>query len=898
VFIGGYVYLGLADPNNINLSDKKTFIGEMVRGKVTINNVQQKVVQQPYYWPSMPAISTNQTVNIDTSQLSSDGKMINIIINVYGPPGLSVNGISTGGQQVQTQNSEQADTHFIYLDNLPNTRYISVGSTDREIDFRTGGSRLESFLIKFQTRQPCGQLVTLVNDPRNFIGLEVYDGYLYASTSVSGAQQRTQISRVRVDNGRIYQVNLKQDPQNSKLLCWLESDDAYKQTIPTGIYVNTIRVGGQDGNSYGYASPFGFVGCIGAIHLNERDVIDYKFVSSERRQSCQAVIQQPVIEMPPKTTPQPVTQPTAPPSLGYISFTKTADILVYNFFYDHEKPLFEDISFIFRTVVSNGILFSAHNNDESHNPHLIGAHIKDGLVHVVYLNSSFTQDLCFMNNIVDDGNLYRLNIRRNANGHGFIQLQTYVGVTALDFYTQPGQIQFSKIVIGGADEWSRIRFFGTKLDFVGCIIDLFQINGNSVIKPADIDKERYKCEVESPRPAHTQAPPVRTTTPTPACLPDGYPLSFSSSYDAITFQHDLRACEHIHLPFRTVEARGIIYSHSSDDGNNYIVVYLRKGFINIIAKDGSSGGEKELELNSVRVDDGQVHELDIHCKAEGYLIAYIDQNRQVYANRIELSAPIYLSSYTLGYFNSEKLSSKFATYDNFRGCLEQVLLNGDCLIYDHFADRHRLTCSIQPALVVVSPPTTPKKPSCINTCHYSDSQCIIDLESRGYLIYEVNMQSNQNGNGNGRDSIRMSFMVKGNKDQDQDLLSIYHPDKNIRIYLSGGQPMIDLRGRKTKVGKYSTYNDGKWHRLVLEKNNQDVIIIISIKSYLVLPEDPVFSFRYYLSFFYFFRMLKPGSNCSRNFLTLKMGFGNGTTCQKKFFLNLVLEFLGDLVSWY
>ena len=180
----------------------------MVRGKVTINNVQQKVVQQPYYWPSMPAISTNQTVNIDTSQLASsgDGKMINIIINVYGPPGLSVNGISTGG----SSQTEQADTHFIYLDNLPNTRYISVGASDREIEFRAGGSRLESFLIKFQTRRPCGQLVTLVNDQRNYIGLEVFDGFLYAIASVNGVPQRSQISRVRVDNGRIYQVKRRE----------------------------------------------------------------------------------------------------------------------------------------------------------------------------------------------------------------------------------------------------------------------------------------------------------------------------------------------------------------------------------------------------------------------------------------------------------------------------------------------------------------------------------------------------------------------------------------------------------------------------------------------------------------------------------------------------------------
>ena len=231
-------------------------------------------------------------------------------------------------------------------------------------------------------------------------------------------------------------------------------------------------------------------------------------------------------------------------------------------------------------------------------------------------------------------------------------------------------------------------------------------------------------------------------------------------------------------------------------------------------------------MSSVRVDDGQVHELDIYCKTEGYIIAYIDQNRQVYSNRIELNSPIYLSSYTLGYFNSEKLSSKFATYDNFRGCLEQVLLNNDCLIYEHFADRHRLTCTVQPALIVVTPPTTVKRPSCLNTCQYSDSQCVVELDSRGYIIYEANPQTAQSNNG--RDSIRLSFMVRGNQEQDQDLLAIHHPDKNIRIYLSNGQPMIDLRGRKTKIGKTMSYNDGKWHRFVLEKNNQDVIYIFVV----------------------------------------------------------------------
>lgn len=469
ILTGGYVYLGLADPNNINLSDKKTFVGEMVRGKVTINNVQQKVIQQPYYWPSIPTIqTTNQTVNIDTSQLTQDGKMINIVINVYGPPGLVVN----AGQKTE------ADTHLIYLDNLPDTRYISVGSADREIDFRVMSTRLDSFMIKFQTRQSCGQLITLVNDKRNYIGLEIFDGYLFSSTSINGASQRYQISRVRVDDGRIYQVNLKQEQQ--KLFCWIDADDSYKQSIYTVpqsqlVAVNTIRVAGQDGVDYGYSSRYGFVGCIGAIILNERDVIDYQVVPSERRQSCQDVIHQPVtVAPPPQTTPAP--PPPAPVSLGYISFKGSVDILVYNFFYDHEKPAFEDISFIFRTVVSNGILFSAHNNEENYNQLLIGAYIKDGLVHVVYKNYSHTQDLYFNSTIVDDGSLYRLNLRRNSNGHGFIQLQSYVGVTALDFYSQPGVIKFSKIIVGGADDWSKIKFFGHRPDFVGCIIDLFQVS--------------------------------------------------------------------------------------------------------------------------------------------------------------------------------------------------------------------------------------------------------------------------------------------------------------------------------------------------------------------------------------------------------------------------------------
>ena len=708
ILTGGYVYLGLADPNNINLSEKKTFVGEMVRGKVTINNIQQKVVQQPYYWPQTPSFTTNQTVSIDASQLttSPDGKMINIVINVYGPPGFSagVNGVATAQKT-------DADTHFIYLDSLPDTRYISVAPSDREIDFRVPGSSsvksLDSFLIKFQTRQHCGQLVTLVNDRRNFIGLEIFDGYLYSSSSLNGAQQRYQISRVRVDDGRIYQINLKQEGQ--KLLCWLDMDDSYRQSImySSPIVINTIRVAGQDGIAYGFVSPNPFVGCIGSIIFNERDIIDYKYVPNERRQSCQNVVQLP-IKPQPQTTPAPPPPPPASVSLGYISFQKPADIFVYNYIYDHEKPYFEDISFIFRTTTPNGVLFSAHNNENGQNPHLIGAYLKDGLVHVVYLNSSYTQELHFSNNPVDDGSLYRLNIRRNNNGHGFIQLQSYVGVTALDFYTQPGQIQFSKINVGGADEWSRIRYFGTRPDFNGCIIDLFQVNGNSVIKPADIAKERYNCNVEGPKQRPTPSRPSQQPTRRPSCLPVGYPLSFESASDMVTYtQSEPKICEHIHIPFRTRIGRGIIYTHYSEDGESYIIVYLHKGYVSIIVKVGGSN-EKELKLTNMRVDDGELHKLDIHCERTGYLIAYIDQNRQAQQNHLSLNTLLEVSAYTIGYFNAEKLSQRYASLDNFRGCVEQITFNKECLIFETFAaDRSRLSCSVVPAPPIVPQPQPP-----------------------------------------------------------------------------------------------------------------------------------------------------------------------------------------------
>jgi hypothetical protein len=122
ILTGGQVYLGIADPNNINLFHKKPFNGEMVRGKVTINNIQQRVEQQPYYWSqsaSATSLLANQSssmahLNIDASQLklAKDGKL-NIVINVFGQPSFTVN-TQQGGDLISDVN-----THYIYLDRLP-----------------------------------------------------------------------------------------------------------------------------------------------------------------------------------------------------------------------------------------------------------------------------------------------------------------------------------------------------------------------------------------------------------------------------------------------------------------------------------------------------------------------------------------------------------------------------------------------------------------------------------------------------------------------------------------------------------------------------------------------------------------------------------------------------------
>ena len=807
ILTGGDVWLGIADPNNINLANKKPFNGEMVRAKVTINNVQQKVEQRQQYWSSGTAIlSSNNTINLGLNpqniQYSKDGTgTLQIIIKIVG------GNVVTGATE-----TVDSDTHYIYLDNLPNTRYISVGHSDAEIDFRVASHRLDQFLIKFQTRQQCGQLVTLINDRNNFLGLELFDGFIYSTSSVGGKSERFQISRMRVDDGRIYQVNMKQE--RDRLLCWLDADDSYRQSIlyltDSPVTVNKVRIAGQDGADFGFASPFGFVGCIGAVILNDRDVIDYKFVSNERQKKCQAVIEPPFTYAPSTTTPTAVTSPVRPPSLGYISFSGTRDVLVYNFFYDHEKPLFEDISFIFRTVTPQGILFTAHN-DDNHNPILIGGYLKDGKVHVVYLNSlSPPQDIHFDHIRVDDGSLYRLNIRRNPNGQGFIQLQSYESVKALELHTQPGKIKFTKILVGGTDEWSRYRFFGTQRDFIGCIIDLFQINGNSIIRPEEISKERYNCQIDMPKRVTTTTT-SRPTTRRRNCLPAGYSVSFSSPSDALTGQHETMECKRVQIPFRTLSQRGILFTHSSSDARYFIIVYLQRGYVNLIVKD-SKGAEGKLEISSKKVDDGQLHKLDMSCDS-GYLNVLIDQDPQI--SRIKLDASAYFNTYTIGYFNTDLLSSKFLTLSHFSGCIEQVMLNtNECLITE--IDRTRLSCAVAP----VPQTKPPKKSSCVSNC--AGNSCVLELKKNSHVLFDAEEAGAIEPAEDEPSSIRLKFKVSNTVSNEHELVTISSNSNNaMRVYLSGGKLIVQVNNEQ--ASKFATScTDGKWHQLVLEKLNDQV----------------------------------------------------------------------------
>jgi hypothetical protein len=312
------------------------------------------------------------------------------------------------------------------------------------------------------------------------------------------------------------------------------------------------------------------------------------------------------------------------------------------------------------------------------------------------------------------------------------------------------------------------------------------------------------------------------------CLSKDYSVRFTGSRDDTLAHVDMRPrlCEHIHIPFRTRESTGILYSDTSVDGLSYIVCYIRSGYINLAVRD--QRGEKEIILDTVRVDDGGHHVLDIYCEPSGYLVAYIDEHREVqFNNRVRLNSKLYLNSYTLGSYATDRLPTRFSNYNNFRGCLDQVTFNEQCFIYESMIERSRLSCmETQMVLIPILKPatTTIQSPTCVNMCH--QDECYVELRGNGYVVYHARDSGARPGGPYDRDQIRFDFRTTSSE-REQDLISIVHPERGIRLFLNSGHPVVSIGNRyRENVGQISNYNDGKWHSLVLEQNNQQLIIRI------------------------------------------------------------------------
>ncbi len=617
ILTGSSVYLGVADPTNIRLSNKKPFIGHMSRAKVIINNIQQNVRQQPYnsYNPAVSSFTTNQTnINIDTSQLAQlDGKTINIIINVYGPPGSKPGG---GTNVISTE----VDTHVIYLDTLPDTRYISISTQDREVEFTTGKVVLDIFAMKFQTRNSNGQLCVLQADESNYIGLEIYDGLPYATFFYGSRKERIKLSEKRVDDGKIYQIFVKQDAK--QINCWFEHDDSYKTPLiynyGSGLNINAVRVGGES-TRYDFKSG-GFVGCIGSILLNQRDIIDYKFVQSERRQSCQAVINPiyPAVTVPPVTT----SPPTIDISIGYISFAVPEDLYYFNYVYDSEKPTFSDISFIFQSVASDGILFSAYELVNNHINNLFGAYLQSGVVHVVFANVTTTIDIPFNDLVyVNNGYIHRLYVRRHITGEIQAFLQSYTISQTIEFSTQPSAIRISRLIVGGTDDAPRVKIFGTLPNFVGCILDSFQLNGVNIFTPTLIPKKRYECPVRPTEPLVTYPPatrpPVTTTTPVPQTRPQSSCYSTCNTNECLIeirqgyFVYNVqnrfsRERDYIRFTFR-INSQGTFNLLTIPYSDKSINVYICDGIL--MVKTSYRSTVDVYSVSAEKYDDNRWHQI-------------------------------------------------------------------------------------------------------------------------------------------------------------------------------------------------------------------------------------------------------------------------------------------------
>jgi hypothetical protein len=315
----------------------------------------------------------------------------------------------------------------------------------------------------------------------------------------------------------------------------------------------------------------------------------------------------------------------------------------------------------------------------------------------------------------------------------------------------------------------------------------------------------------------TQRPTTqRPTTRKPDCLAPNYAVSFSANEDAITNNHLTQECESIQIPFRTRNKGGVLYSHASTDARFYLVVYLRKGFINLIVKD-STGAEKSLEVANKQVDDGQLHKLDVKYEAgTGFLNVFVDEDSDDNkANHISLESPLFFNTYTIGYFNTEILSSKFLALENFKGCMEQIKFNNECLLNSNI-DRSRLTCPVIPD------PIVPPKKSCQSSCS-NGASCVLDLNKQSHVLFMANEAGAKPNGGSG--SIRLAFKSSDSEAKIQEILTVFNSDKTVRVFLSDGKLVVEIRG--VNYSKFAVnLNDQKWHQLQLEKSNNEVLLEI------------------------------------------------------------------------
>jgi hypothetical protein len=273
--------------------------------------------------------------------------------------------------------------------------------------------------------------------------------------------------------------------------------------------------------------------------------------------------------------------------------------------------------------------------------------------------------------------------------------------------------------------------------------------------------------------------------------------------------------------FFSIKGRGIISTYYSEDGGNYLVVYLHRGNIHIIVRDNNS--EKEIKLTSVRVDDGEPHVLDIHCESAGYIIAYIDQDRQMTQNHVRLESPLYFSGYTIGYFNAEKLSPRYASLDCFHGCIEQITLNKECLVYENAvsSDRSRLSCPVQPASASNQQQTSPLAPAQANTWHLKGGLSAGEIEFIPYLSSQARQAELSFKFNTSRADAGTIMCTR----DDQLAVKVELKDQKLLLSVYEAKSRRFLKAVTCQSARSGSFSDNKWHRVQLVKKSRGSISI-------------------------------------------------------------------------